>query len=84
MKLIPEHVKAARGLLGLSQADLARAADLGARSIERFERNEDPPLKEESLWRIQKALEDRGIEFFNGGSPGVRYHPDKATIPKGS
>jgi hypothetical protein len=34
--------------------------------------------------RIQAALEQRGIEFFNGDSPGVRFHPERTRIPKGS
>lgn len=83
MKLRPEHVIGARGMLGLSQAALANAAGLSQRSVERFERGETT-LKEDSLLRIQVALEQRGIEFFNGNSPGVRFHPERALIPKGS
>jgi transcriptional regulator with XRE-family HTH domain len=82
MKLLKEHVVAARGLLSMSQADLATAAGISRATIARFELDEDPPLKEDSLWRIQTALADRGIEFLNGGEPGVRLRPSKAIIPK--
>lgn len=68
----------------MSQPGLAKAAGISERTIARFERGEPPPLKEDSLWRIQTALADRGIEFYNGNNPGVRYFPEKALIPKGS
>ncbi len=80
MKLTAKHVISARGLLGMSQSDLATAAGLNRGTIVRFEAEEGPPLKEDSLWRIQSALEDRGIEFLNSGSPGVRLRPEKAII----
>lgn len=77
MKLLAKHVISARGLLGMSQADLAEAAGVSADTVNRFEREKTPPLKEDSLWRIQTALEQCGIEFMNSGRPGVRYHPDR-------
>ena len=83
MKLLPVHVIAARGLLGMTQADLAKAAGLAPLTIVTFENDQKTP-KEDTYVRIQTALEQRGIEFMNGGSPGVRYHPAKAIIPKGS
>jgi len=36
--------------------------------------------RESTLEEIRMALQRRGIEFFNGGSPGVRFHPEKAVI----
>jgi DNA-binding XRE family transcriptional regulator len=77
MKLLAKHVISARGLLGMSQVDLAEAAGVSADTVNRFEREKAPPLKEDSLWRIQAALEQCGIEFMNSGRPGVRYHPDR-------
>ncbi len=82
MKLLPEHVVAARGLLKMSTADLGKAAGVSDRTIQRFETGA-PFLKEDTLWRIQTALEERGIEFMNSGKPGVRYNPEKAIIPLG-
>lgn len=61
----------------MSQVELAEAAGVSADTVNRFERGKTPPLKEDSLLRIQAALEHCGIEFLNGGRPGVRYHPDR-------
>jgi DNA-binding XRE family transcriptional regulator len=83
MKLVREHVVAARAILRLTQAELAEAAGVAERTIARFELGEPPALKEDSLWRIQTALEDRGIEFFNSDRPGVRFNPDKVIVHKG-
>jgi predicted transcriptional regulator len=76
MKLIREHVIAARGLLMLSQGDLARLAGVSERTLIRFESHESP-IRADSQRQIQDALESCGIEFMNGDRPGVRYHPDR-------
>lgn len=76
MKIRPEHVKGARGMLGLSQAELADAAGVSENTIRFFESGKNIP-KEDTLWRIQAALERMGIEFMNGDSPGVRLRPEK-------
>lgn len=75
MKLLPKHVECGRVLVGWSQGDLAKAAGVARTTIARFERDEDPPLKEASLLLIQAALEAAGVEFLNSGSPGVRLRP---------
>lgn len=80
MTLLREHVVAARGMLNMSQADLAAAAGVSERTIREFER-EQTHLKEDTLWRIQTALEQRGIIFHNGGTPGVTLDRSRATIP---
>ncbi len=65
----------ARGLLRWNQADLAKASGLALSTIRRMEGN-DGPVRGHSanVWKIQRALEDAGIEFIdeNGGGPGVR------------
>ena len=65
----------ARGLLRWNQADLAKASGLALSTISRME-SIDGPVQGHSgnVWRIQRALEDAGIEFIdeNGGGPGVR------------
>jgi transcriptional regulator with XRE-family HTH domain len=76
MILLREHVRAARDLLHISRSDLAELAGLSGRTVIRFESGEGT-ISDENLWRIQTALEQCGIEFFNGGSPGVRYHPER-------
>lgn len=82
MKLLPEHVMGARGILRITQQELATAAGVGRGSIERFERGDGPPLKESTVMAILAALEERGIEFYNSGDPGVRYISAKAKIPR--
>ncbi len=76
MKLLPEHVLGARGILRMSQAELAELATVSDRTIQHFEAGK-MHLKDETLLRLQMALEHCGIEFFNTGKPGVRYHPDR-------
>lgn len=78
MTLTPKHVISARGLLGWNQSDLARAAGIARGTIARFELGQDPPLNQDSIERIQLALEQQGIEFMNSGSPGVRLRPERA------
>ena len=76
MKLLREHVAAARALLRLTQAELAALAGVGEATVARFE-NGETTLRTESLWRLHTALSELGIEFFNTGKPGVRYHPER-------
>lgn len=76
MKLLPAHVEGARGMLKLSRADLAALSGVDEQTIWRFEAGRGAP-REETLWRLQSALEQCGIEFMNSGSPGVRYHPSQ-------
>ena len=66
------QVKAARLLLGWSQADLARAADVSAPTIVRLEAAGDPlGCCSETGSKIRAALEAAGIEFTNGSTPGA-------------
>ena len=77
--LRPEHVEGARGMLKMSQADLAKASGVAKSTIEDFESGKRVP-RSDTLERLREALERRGIEFLYGESPGVRLHPDKAVI----
>ncbi len=73
-------MRAALGLLDMTRAELAEAADVGETTLWRFERNQLVP-KDETLDRIQTALEQRGVIFHNGGTPGVTLDRSRATIP---
>jgi transcriptional regulator with XRE-family HTH domain len=68
------QIRAARALLGLSQAALARAADVSVPTIKRCE--SDSPnvsgVAVETRDRIRAELERAGVEFTNGDMPGVR------------
>lgn len=63
-------------MVKMSQAELANACGLSEGSIRYFE-TQTRKLSDASLYRIQLALEQCGIEFLNSGRPGVRYHPDR-------
>ncbi|WP_352873595.1 helix-turn-helix domain-containing protein [Mesorhizobium sp. M1006] len=69
------QIKAARALLGWSQADLARHSSVSEPTIARLEA-EDGPLggRPGTAAKILKALTDAGTEFMleNGSGPGVR------------
>ena len=58
-------------MLSMTQGDLAKAAGVSTQTIHLFEKGETSP-SEDTLLRLQTALESRGIEFINGGNPGVR------------
>jgi DNA-binding XRE family transcriptional regulator len=65
--------KLARTALGWGVRELAKAANVSQQTVSRLEKDEQ--LRESTLRRIQKALEDAGIEFIpeNGGGLGIRF-----------
>ncbi len=65
--------KLARVALGWGVRDLAEAAHVSTQTISRLEAGEE--LREATRYRVQKVLEDGGIEFIpeNGGGVGVRF-----------
>ena len=67
------QVRAARGLLGWSQDQLAIASSVPKRTIARLELAEGSPQRR-TLAAIRAALEAAGVEFIaeNGGGAGVR------------
>src|SRR5512147_2328146 len=72
------QIRAARGLLNLSQAQLAEMAELGIATIKRIEASSEVRGAASTLWKIQAALEEAGIEFLHaedGGGLGVRLRP---------
>jgi transcriptional regulator with XRE-family HTH domain len=60
-------------MIGLTQADLAKAAGISATALNNIERGSADP-KASTLSAIQKALEAAGVIFVaeNGEGPGVR------------
>lgn len=77
MKISGNQITAARGLLGITQAELAVAAGLSMETIFKFEAGKSYPYAR-SLAKIVSELERRGIEFTNGTGTGVRLDHAKA------
>jgi len=72
-KILPAQCRGARGLLNMTQPELASAAGLGLSTIVDFEKSRRPVSKEATIL-IRVAFERAGIEFIqeNGGGPGIR------------
>ena len=70
-----EQLRAARGLLGWSQAELAERAGLSLPTVKRLEGAFGPRVSDEARAKLQHAIEIAGIEFIeeNGGGAGVRF-----------
>jgi transcriptional regulator with XRE-family HTH domain len=68
------QVRAARALIGLSQADLADAASVPLSTVDRFETGASDGVSAEAIDRMRAALESAGVAFIakNGGGAGVR------------
>lgn len=69
------QIRAARGMLGISAAELANMAGVTWKTVQRFESvNGVPPSRSGTLERVKEALEQQGIEFLGDPihSPGVR------------
>ena len=78
--LLSRQIKAARSLLGWSQISLAEQSDVALQTLKRMESGEGiVRANAENAWKVQKTLENAGIEFIppNGGGVGVRLkNPD--------
>ena len=69
------QIRAARALLNINQADLARRASMHVATIRRLEAATEIRGAAETVWKIQKALEAAGVEFIpedETKGPGVR------------
>ena len=69
--MTPKQVRAARALLGWSQADLATEAGLGITTIADCEL-ERRQSSFKTMGAIREALERSGVQFTFGKRPGVR------------
>ncbi|WP_245516861.1 MULTISPECIES: helix-turn-helix domain-containing protein [unclassified Mesorhizobium] len=67
-------MRAARALIGLSQADVARRAGVSIPTVKRCESGSEraPMVSAETQDKVRAALEAEGVEFTNGNQPGVR------------
>lgn len=69
--MIDGQWRAARALIGWSQADLATKIGASVLTIKRLE-SDAGSVSDDMKRRAKEALEAAGIEFTNGGQPGVR------------
>jgi transcriptional regulator with XRE-family HTH domain len=67
----------ARAALDWSTTDLARAANVGVNSVNRFETGRDARIS--TVEKLRSALEVAGVAFIaeNGGGVGVRFREPK-------
>ena len=65
------QLRAARALLGWSQADLELKSRVTKKTIADFERGARQPY-ERTLIDLCRSLSEAGVEFTNGDAPGVR------------
>jgi len=72
-----EQIKAARSLLSLSQAELAKAARISLPALSNLERGIVTP-RVRTVQAVQKTLEDAGIEFID--THGVSRHREVMKI----
>ena len=80
----PEQCRAARGLLGWSQQELAEKAHVGVVTVHQLEAAGSRP-RQATLEVIRRAFESAGVEFIdeNGGGPGLRLRkPQRAKQSK--
>jgi transcriptional regulator with XRE-family HTH domain len=73
LKISIRQIKAARSLLDWSQERLAEASGVSLPTVRRLEAA-DGALggRKDTTEKIVTALESAGVEFTNGGQPGVR------------
>ena len=73
MIISPEQCRGARGLLGLTQLEVAQSAHVATTTLADFEQEARVPTYN-NLQAIRVALEAMGVAFIsaNGGGPGVR------------
>ena len=75
MSITGAQIRAARGLVRWSAAELASKSVVGFSTVRRAEAVDDtPPVTRANLEAIRRALEIAGVEFIpeNGGGAGVR------------
>jgi transcriptional regulator with XRE-family HTH domain len=84
MTLTSEQILGARAMLRMDQRGLAERAGTSVETIKRLEGKLGPvPAYEATIAAIQAALESAGVEFTNGGEPGVKLKAKPHTIAAG-
>jgi transcriptional regulator with XRE-family HTH domain len=79
-RIFGRQVVAARGLLGMSQSELAELVGLTPTNLSKIETGQVVPHRS-TIARLSDAIESRGVEFTNGANPGVRLKSPKGASP---
>lgn len=78
--LTSAQIRAARGLLNWSAADLAEKVSAARQTIQRLEQSEGvPPSRTQTLMDIKATFEAAGVEFIGtpDNDPGVKLKTRK-------
>jgi len=81
---VRNQIKAARDLLGITQAELCLSAEIPLITLRRVEGRRDHRglVSEETVGRIVAALEAKGIQFLDNGEvatgPGVALKGERS------
>jgi transcriptional regulator with XRE-family HTH domain len=75
----PAQIRAARALVGFSQAQVADAARVSSMTVKRAEGSGNPPASADAVASIRAALEAAGAVFLpeNGNGPGVALRKER-------
>jgi transcriptional regulator with XRE-family HTH domain len=77
-QLTGRQIAAGRALAGLSQAELASAANISVPTLGRMEASAGPASGyANNLEAVRRAIEAAGVEFTNGDEPGVKLGKPK-------
>ena len=77
MEITPEQIRAARALLRMEQAELARRAQVPVVTVCRMEAAGDGPRSSQTTRDgVRQALEQAGAEFMEGGVRRRVVRPD--------
>jgi transcriptional regulator with XRE-family HTH domain len=71
----PAQIRAARALLGMNQRELSKLAEVAISTVKRIETSVEMTGSVRTLWQLQSALEQAGVEFIPADEtrgPGVR------------
>ena len=77
------QIRAARALLDISQARLAAMSSVSESTIKRLEAASTIRGSAESIWKVQRVLEETGVEFIpaeGDKGPGVRLRDNRGKV----
>jgi predicted transcriptional regulator len=78
----PAQIRAARALLNINQSMLSKWASINVATVKRIEGSAEIRGTADTIRKIQKALEEAGVEFIPedaGKGPGVRLRQAEGT-----